>query len=95
MTLGIHFLNCFLFFTCAKYLFAAITPTALLLTDDERIVLEHLADGKLQKEIEEYSQNTVTKHIRNAMNRNQCKTKAELIHRFITESQKASDYNTD
>ena len=91
LTLGIHSLNCFLFFTCAKYLFAAITPTALLLTDDERIVLEHLADGKLQKEIEEYSPNTVTKHIRNAMNRNQCKTKAELIHRYITESQKASD----
>ena len=85
-TFGIHGLNCFLFYTCAKYLFAAIPQTTLLLTDDERHVLEELQDGKLQKEIKEFSQNTVTKLLKNAMERNLCKTKTELLNRFIKEN---------
>ena len=51
MTLGINALNCILFYTLAKYLFATRVQAVLLLTDDERIVLEELAGGKLQKEI--------------------------------------------
>ena len=85
LTLGIHGLNCFLFYTCAKYLFAAIKPATLMLTDDERIVLEELADGKLQKEIQQFSPNTVTRLIKNAQERNHCKSKAELISRYFKE----------
>lgn len=99
MTLGIHGMNCFLFYTCAKYLFAAKTPE-LLLTDDERKVIAELATGKLQKEIDLFSQNTITKLLKNAMERNICKTKAELIHKYLKEnpaieSQKACDLITD
>ncbi len=100
MTLGIHGMNCFLFYTCAKYLFAAITPRTLLLTDDERNVIREMANGKLQKEIETFSQNTITKLLKNAMERNLCKSKSELIHKYLKEnpaieSQKACDLITD
>lgn len=91
LTLGIHALNCFLFWTCAKYLFAAATPDTLLLTDDERTVLQEMAAGKLQKQIEQFSQNTVTKLLKNAMERNLCKTKTELLHKFIKENPQFTD----
>lgn len=86
LTLGIHAMNCVLFYCCAKYLFAAVTPTTLLLTDDERSILQELAEGKLQKQIDLFSQNTITKMIKRAMERNLCKTKAELLHRYIKEN---------
>ena len=57
----------------------------LMLTDDERIVLRELANGKLQKEIVEFSENRVTQIIKNAMSRNNCKSKAELLQKFIRE----------
>ena len=90
LTLGIHGLNCVLFYVCARYLFAANPQTTLLLTDDERLVLRELADGKMQKQIEAFSPNKVTKVIKNAMERNSCKTKTELLHRFIKENPPAA-----
>lgn len=86
ITLGIHGMNCFLFYCCAKFLFARTKQTTLLLTDDERAVLRELAAGKLQKQIDLFSQNTITKMIKRAMERNLCKTKAELLHKFIKEN---------
>lgn len=86
LTLGIHGLNCLLFYCCAKYVFAAVTPTTLLLTDDERAVLSELAVGKMQKQIDLFSQNTITKLLKNAMDRNFCKSKTELIHRYLKEN---------
>ena len=85
MTLGINALNCILFYMLAKYLFATRVQAVLLLTDDERIVLEELASGKLQKEITDFSENRVTQIIKNAMSRNLCKSKAELLQKYITE----------
>ena len=85
MTLGINGLNCILFYTLAKYLFATKVQSILLLTDDERIVLEELAAGKLQKEIQQFSQNKVTSVIKNAMARNNCKSKVELLNKYISE----------
>lgn len=85
LTLGINGLNCILFYTLAKYLFATKVQSILLLTDDERIVLEELAGGKLQKEITEFTENRVTQIIKNAMSRNMCKSKAELLQKYITE----------
>jgi DNA-binding CsgD family transcriptional regulator len=90
LTLGIHGLNCVLFYVCARYLFAANPQTTLLLTDDERLVLRELAEGKMQKQIGAFSPNKVTKVIKNAMERNSCKTKAELLHRFIKENPPAA-----
>lgn len=85
LTLGINGLNCILFYTLAKYLFATKVQSILLLTDDERIVLEELAGGKLQKQITEFTENRVTQIIKNAMSRNMCKSKAELLQKYITE----------
>ena len=85
MTLGINALNCILFYMLAKYLFATKVQATLLLTDDERLVLEELAGGKLQKEITDFSENRVTQIIKNAMSRNLCKSKAELLQKYITE----------
>lgn len=85
LTLGINGLNCILFYTLAKYLFATKVQSVLLLTDDERIVLEELASGKLQKEIKQFSENQVTQILKNAMSRNLCKSKAELQQKYIKE----------
>jgi DNA-binding CsgD family transcriptional regulator len=85
MALGIHVSNCILFYMLAKYLFANKAQATLLLTDDERFVLEELASGKLQKEILQFSENRVTQIIKNAMSRNLCKSKAELLQKYITE----------
>lgn len=85
MTLGINALNCILFYMLAKYLFATRVQAVLLLTDDERTVLEELAGGKLQKEITDFTENRVTQIIKNAMSRNLCKSKAELLQKYITE----------
>jgi hypothetical protein len=87
LTLGIHGLNCCLFYVCARFLFEARIQTTLLLTDDERLVLSEMAQGKMQKQIEAFSPNKVTKVIKNAQERNQCKTKAELLHRYIKENE--------
>ena len=87
LTLGIHGLNCCLFYVCARFLFEARTQTTLLLTDDERLVLSEMAQGKMQKQIEAFSPNKVTKVIMNAQERNQCKTKTELLHRYIKENE--------
>ena len=85
LTLGINGLNCILFYTLAKYLFATKVQSVLLLTDDERIVLEELASGKLQKEIKQFTENQVTQIIKNAVSRNLCKSKAELLQKYIKE----------
>ena len=85
LTLGINGLNCILFYTLAKYLFATRVQTVLLLTDDEHTVLEELANGKLQKEITDFTENRVTQILKNAMSRNLCKSKAELLQKYIAE----------
>ena len=61
----------------------AKTQETLDLTKDERIVLEELAKGKLQKQIGQFSQNTVTKLLKSAQERNHCKSKQELISRYL------------
>lgn len=67
-------------------MFARTEQTTLLLTDDERAVLRELAAGKLQKQIDLFSQNTITKIIKRAMERNLCKTKTKLLHKYIKEN---------
>ena len=86
LTLGIHGLNCLFFYLLSTRVFGFVQTSTLLLTDDERFVLTELASGKLQKQIEKFSPNTVTKLLKNAMERNKCKTKTELQHRFLKEN---------
>lgn len=90
LALGIHILNCVFIYLAIELFIRFITKSTLLLTDDERLVLRELADGKMQKQIEAFSPNKVTKVIKNAMERNSCKTKTELLHRFIKENPPAA-----
>ena len=85
LAVGIHFLNCVFYYLATDLFLRFETKTTLLLTDDERLVLAELAEGKLQKQIEAFSPNTITKLLKNAMERNRCKTKTELLHRYIKE----------
>lgn len=56
--------------------------SCLILTLDEKDILSQLSAGKLRKEIDGFSKNTITKKIQEAMERNNCSTEGELIHRY-------------
>lgn len=94
--LAIHFTCCIIAVILIQLFFIKDTDintkneekseTTLNLNDDEKFILSELTKGKLQKQIKGYSVNTVTKHIKNAMKRNNCNSKAELQHRFMNET---------
>ena len=85
-TIGIHVLNCIWITAFIEQVVIKKQQKTLQLTDDERTVLSQLAEGKLQKEVEPFTQNQVTQILKNAMNRNMCKTKQELLNLFIKEN---------
>lgn len=87
-TIGIHVLNCTWIVAFIELVVLKKKTNTLQLTDDERKVLDQMADGKLQKEVEPFTQNQVTKLLQNAQSRNMCKTKTELLNRFIKENHK-------
>lgn len=93
----IHCVYTVMFGIKINYVFIPNKPEVLNLTEDEKIILEELAKGKLQKQIEGYHQNTVTKYLRNAMERNMCKTKTELLQKYMAtmESQDKSQDQDD
>lgn len=92
--LAIHFFNCafiyFVFHTfkqliIEKALQSIKTPpaTPLDLTESEAYILSELKAGKMQKEIEKYSENTVCKKLKECRIKNNCKTTDELLVRYI------------
>ena len=85
-TIGIHVLNCAWITIFVIMVIMKKTGNTMQLTDEERHILTQLANGKLQKEIEEYNENQVTQMIKNAISRNMCKSKADLMNRFIKEN---------
>ena len=89
-TIGIHVLNCAWITVFIELVVLKKNTKTLNLTGDERIVLDELAKGKLQKQIGQFSPNTVTKLLKNAQERNHCKSKNELITRYIKENPKAA-----
>lgn len=54
----------------------------LKLNDDEKEILSQMEAGKLKKEIEGYSKNTITSKIQSAMERNGCSSEGELLFRY-------------
>ena len=93
----IHCVYTVMFGIKINYVFIPNKPEVLNLTEDEKFILNELAKGKLQKQIEGYHQNTVTKYLRNAMERNMCKTKNELLQKYMAtmESQDKSQEQDD
>ena len=87
-TIGIHVLNCIWITIFIEFVVIKRKTKTLQLTDDERSVLSQLAEGKLQKEVEPFTQNQVTQILKSAMNRNMCKTKQELLNLFLKENHK-------
>lgn len=85
-TIGIHALNCAWITVFVVHVIMKQTSKTLNFTDDERIVLEELASGKLQKEIPQFSQNKVTQILKDAMARNKCRSKAELLNKYLKEN---------
>ena len=78
-SVAIHFLYLILFWLCTKYVYKVNAPQTLNLKDDEVYILSELAKGKMQKEIDGFSQQTITAKLKNARERNMCETTAELL----------------
>lgn len=81
----IHVIYTIMFGIKINYVFIPKKIAKLKLAEDERIVLESLASGMLQKEIVQFTENQVTQIIKNAISRNMCKSKAELMQKYLSE----------
>ena len=82
---SIHLVYCVMFYTKIGYVFAIHKPETLNLTQDEKLILEELAKGKMQKEIDLYSQQTISGKLKNARERNLLETTADLVQKFKNE----------
>lgn len=78
----IHIVYCVMFSVKVKYIFVVHTPDMLNLTDDEKLILDELAKGKLQKEIDLFSQQTISQKLKYARERNMIETTADLIAKY-------------
>ena len=81
----IHVIYTVMFGIKINYVFIPKKAVKLNLTEDEKLVLEELACGKLQKQIEQFTENQVTQILKNAVSRNMCKSKAELMQKYMTQ----------
>lgn len=79
---SIHLVYCLMFYTKIGYVFAIHKPETLNLTQDEKNILEELAKGKMQKEIDLFSQQTISGKLKNARERNLIETTSDLIIKY-------------
>lgn len=68
-----------------NYVFSVNKPEKLNLTDSEKQILDELVKGKLQKEIDLFSQPTITSKLKSARERNLCETTADLLAKYARE----------
>ncbi len=87
---AIHGIYILLFFVLISYVFSVHTPDKLNLTVDEENILKEMLKGKKQKEIELFSQPTITMKLKHARERNMCDSTAELVTKYKKEF-KSSD----
>ena len=83
----IHLIYCVMFYTKMNYVFAIHKPEKLNLTDSERQILDLKLQGKMQKEIDLYSPQTITAKIKSARERNLCETTEELMAKYAKEKE--------
>lgn len=81
----IHVVYVFMFQIKIQYVFSVHKPTKLNLTDDERKILDELKAGKMQKEIDLWSEQTVSAKIKSARERNLCDSTNELLSLYRME----------
>ena len=78
----IHLVYCVMFYTKIGYVFAIHKPETLNLTQDEKNILDELAKGKMQKEIDLFSQQTISAKIKSARERNLIETTPDLVQKY-------------
>lgn len=78
----IHIIYCIMFYVKINYVFKIHKPEKLNLTEDEKAILSELAKNKLQKEIDLFSQQTISQKLKNARERNMIETTSELVEKF-------------
>lgn len=83
----IHLIYCVMFYTKMNYVFAIHKPEKLNLTDSERQILDLKLQGKQQKEIDLYSQQTISAKMKSARERNLCETTEELMAKYAKEKE--------
>lgn len=82
--IAIHLLNCTVLYYVLYFLMKPTTQKKKLnLTLDETLILDELLQGKQQKEIERFSQNTVTNKLKQAKMRNGIPTTEELLKIYL------------
>ena len=84
---AIHLIYCVMFYTKMNYVFAIHKPEKLNLTDSERQILDLKLQGKQQKEIDLYSQQTISAKMKSARERNLCETTEELMAKYAKEKE--------
>jgi len=82
---SIHLVYCLMFYTKIGYVFAIHKPERLNLTNDEKLILDELAKGKMQKEIGLYSQQTISGKLKSARERNLIETTTDLVIKYKEE----------
>lgn len=83
----IHIVYTIMFGIKLNYVYAVNKPSKLNLTDDEIRILKELQAGKMQKQIEFFSPQTVTAKLKSARERNMCETTQALLAKFELENQ--------
>ena len=83
----IHLIYCVMFYTKMNYVFAIHKPEKLNLTNSERQILDLKLQGKMQKEIDLYSPQTITAKMKSARERNLCETTEELMAKYAKEKE--------
>ena len=73
--------------TIKEWLFTVNPAVTLNLTDDERQILDLKLQGKMQKEIDLYSPQTITAKMKSARERNLCETTEELMAKYAKEKE--------
>lgn len=78
----IHITRCGYFYLLISFITSKLEKIKLDLTKDETLILRQLSLGLQQKEIKEFSKNTVTKKLRAARERNKITSNYELIVKY-------------
>lgn len=89
--LVIHLLGCVFIYSAAILIYAQVRKSIieekpLVLDESEKYILSQLAAGAKQKEIEGYSENTVSKKLKKCRKYNNCSTNSELIMKFLEQN---------
>lgn len=82
---GVQICYWLMYETLKTWLFTVNPARELNLTDAEKQILDEMQEGKKQKEIGLYSQQTITAKLKSARERNLCETTAELLAKYLQE----------